>query len=61
MKRNKLNLILPLLFALFLVGGLFIGNQLNRITEQDKFAVYPKVNKISGIIDYITQEYVGRS
>jgi len=58
MKRKKLNLILPLLFALFLVGGLFIGNQLNRITEQDKFAVYPKVNKISGIIDYITQEYV---
>ncbi len=58
MNRKKINIILPLLLALFLIGGMFIGNRLNRITEQDRFAVYPKVNKISGIIDYITQEYV---
>ena len=58
MKRNKLNVILPLLFALFLVGGMLIGNQLNSISEFNKFHVYPKVNKISGVIDYIAAEYV---
>ena len=31
MKRNKLNIILPLLLALLLIGGMFIGNQLNRV------------------------------
>ncbi len=58
MKKGKLNIILPLLLALFLIGGMLIGNQLSRISEADSFAVYPKMNKISGVIDYITQEYV---
>ena len=58
MKRKKLGIILPLLFALFLVGGMLIGNQLNRISEFNKFHIYPKVNKISGVIDYIASEYV---
>ena len=58
MKFNKLSIILPLLFAVFLVGGMLIGNQLNRISEFNDFHVYPRVNKISGVIDYITQEYV---
>jgi len=58
MKLKKLGIILPLLFALFLVGGMLIGNQLNRISEFNKFHIYPKVNKISGVIDYIASEYV---
>ena len=58
MKNNRINIILPLLLALFLVGGMLIGNKLNRISEPDSFTVYPRVNKISGVIDYITQEYV---
>ncbi len=58
MKRNRLNIILPLLFALFLVGGMLIGNQLNRISSFNKFNVYPRGNKLSGVIDYIISEYV---
>jgi carboxyl-terminal processing protease len=58
MKKSKFNIILPLLFAVFLVGGMLIGNQLNRISEPNEFAIYPRVNKISGVIDYIAQEYV---
>ncbi len=55
---KKINIILPLLLALFLVGGMLIGNQLNRISQPESFTVYPRVNKISGVIDYIAQEYV---
>ncbi len=58
MKKSKFNIILPLLFAVFLVGGMLIGNQLNRIAEPNEFAIYPRMNKISGVIDYIAQEYV---
>ncbi len=58
MKKSKINIILPLLLGLFLVGGMLIGNQLNRVSHPDSFAVYPKMNKISGVIDYISQEYV---
>jgi carboxyl-terminal processing protease len=58
MKKSRFNIILPLLFAVVLVGGMLIGNQLNKISEPNEFAIYPRVNKISGVIDYIAQEYV---
>lgn len=58
MKNRKINIILPLLLTLFLVGGMLIGSQLNRISEPDSFSVYPRTNKLSGVIDYISQEYV---
>ncbi len=58
MKKSKFNIILPLLFAVFLVGGMLIGNQLNKISEPSEFAIYPRMNKISGVIDYISREYV---
>jgi len=50
--------LLPLLLALFLVGGMLIGNMLSRISKLDRFQIYPKKNKISAVIDYIVQEYV---
>lgn len=58
MRKAKINIILPLLLALFLVGGMLIGNRLGRISDVENFAVHPKVNKISGVIDYISREYV---
>ncbi len=58
MKKIKFNIILPLLLAVFLIGGMLIGNQLNRISEPNEFAIYPRMNKISGVIDFIAQEYV---
>ena len=58
MKKSKFNIILPLLLAVFLVGGMLIGNRLNKISEPNEFAIYPRMNKISGVIDYVAQEYV---
>jgi carboxyl-terminal processing protease len=58
MKKRRFNIILPLLLAVFLVGGMLIGNRLNKISEPNEFAIYPRMNKISGVIDYVAQEYV---
>src|SRR4030042_3839870 len=56
--NKKINIFLPLLLSLFLAGGMLIGNQLTRITVADRFQIYPKSNKLTGIIDFIEQEYV---
>jgi len=58
MKKIRFNIILPLLLAVFLIGGMLIGNQLNKISEPNEFAIYPRMNKISGVIDFVAQEYV---
>jgi len=58
MKKKRINIILPLLFAVFLVGGMLIGNLLNKISDPNEFAIYPRMNKISGVIDFVAQEYV---
>ena len=58
MRLKRLNIILPLLFALFLVGGMLIGNQMNKISAHKDFQLYPRGNKLSGVLDYITSEYV---
>lgn len=49
---------LPLVLALFLVGGMLLGNMLSRLSRDTRFQVYPRSNKISNVIDYITAEYV---
>jgi len=57
--QNKRTVIfLPLLLAVFLVGGMLIGNLLSRISRLDQFQVHPRTNKITGVIDYIAEEYV---
>ena len=58
MRRSRFNIIIPLLLALFLIGGMLIGHQLNKISEPNEFSIYPRANKISGVIDYISKEYV---
>ncbi|MBL7113587.1 MAG: S41 family peptidase [Bacteroidales bacterium] len=49
---------LPLVLAIFLVGGMLLGNMLSRLSSTDRFQVYPKNSKISNVIDYISAEYV---
>jgi len=49
---------LPLVLAIFLVGGMLLGNMLSRLSKSDRFQIYPKNSKISNVIDYISAEYV---
>jgi carboxyl-terminal processing protease len=56
--KNKLSIILtPILFALILVIGIFMGKSMNKGGE-DHFMVYPKVDKLHAVINYIVQDYV---
>jgi len=57
-QNKRITTLLPLLLALFLVGGMLIGNMLSRISKLERFQVHPKTSKINAVIDYIAQEYV---
>jgi len=57
--KNKTSVIIaPILFAIVLVLGIFIGKLMNSPSNDNKFVVYPKVDKIHAVLNYINQEYV---
>jgi len=62
MKLNikNINVYLPVIIALVLVAGIFIGLQFDRgNNNDDRVFIYPRPNnKISNVINYIEEEYV---
>ncbi|MBK6642237.1 MAG: PDZ domain-containing protein [Bacteroidetes bacterium] len=59
--KQKMNLMMPILFALVLGGGIFIGTKLNVpfIQERSIFSAGSShFNKFSDVLTYIQQEYV---
>ncbi|MCT4640471.1 MAG: S41 family peptidase [Bacteroidales bacterium] len=57
-KFVKYKVIMPLILALTLVGGILLGFVLAPNGDSGNLLIYPTVNKISGVIEYIKQEYV---
>lgn len=56
--KNKTSIIIaPILFAIMLVLGIYIGKLMNN-QANDSYVVYPKVDKLHAILNYINQEYV---
>ena len=56
--KNKISIIIaPILFAIVLVLGIYIGKLMNR-QSNDPFVVYPKVDKLHAVLNYILQDYV---
>ncbi len=49
---------LPLLFAIVLIMGMLIGVKLVERTTGSSMFVYPKTDKLSGILNFIEREYV---
>jgi len=49
---------MPVILALMLIAGMYIGSRLSAINNENKFFIYPQVNKITSIINYIAEEYV---
>lgn len=49
---------LPIIFALLLVAGIFIGIKLSRNGATDRLLVYPRADKINSILDMIEDTYV---
>ena len=56
--KNKISIIIaPIIFAIVLVIGIYLGKLMNRQADTP-FVVYPKVDKLHAVINYIKQEYV---
>lgn len=59
---TKITTYLPILFALVLITGIYIGREINPSFSIDKsllpFNQHKKYNKLSDIINYIEQDYV---
>jgi carboxyl-terminal processing protease len=57
-QNSKRSIWLPVLFALVMACGIFIGQLINRNSHPNKFTIYPKNDKVGNVIDYISEEYV---
>ena len=57
--KNRLSVIIvPIILAIVLVIGIFVGKLMNTQTSNNPFVVYPKVDKLHAVLNYISQEYV---
>ena len=58
MQNKKLQIWLPLIFALVMVWGMFIGYQLNGVSRSNKFFSSSSGGTISEVLDLIRNKYV---
>ena len=57
--KNRISVILvPIIIAIILIIGIFVGKLMNSSTSNNPFIVYPKADKLHAVLDYINQEYV---
>lgn len=51
-------LIAPVLFSIAIVLGIFIGRYYKSNEAENMFYIYPRTDKLTNVINYITREYV---
>lgn len=49
---------MPFFFATTLVAGMYIGKQMTGGNSDQQYVIYPRTDKVSKILSYITREYV---
>jgi carboxyl-terminal processing protease len=49
---------LPILLAVFLVAGMFIGTRMKPVGTKQSLFIYPKTDKFNTVLNYIESEYV---
>lgn len=57
MKNNKFSVYIPVLLALTLIAGIFIGNKLVR-NSGNSYTALSKINKLDAIVDLVQNAYV---
>ncbi|UCG27053.1 MAG: S41 family peptidase [Bacteroidales bacterium] len=57
-ENKKSAVYLPILLAIVLVGGILIGLQLHKTGNNQSFNIYPKPDKLNGVVNFIESEYV---
>lgn len=59
MKKNStIAIIGPLAFAIAIIGGIFVGMNFNKKAVDNRFIIYPRVDKLNSILNYIEEDYV---
>src|SRR5512145_1490913 len=57
-KNKGYVLYMPLIIAVAVVAGIFIGRFYNGSNAENKFIIIPKANKLDNVLNYIENEYV---
>lgn len=57
MNKNRI-VFLPIIMAILLVAGIYIGHEFNFNQNDQRFFIYPQTNKLNSILNYIDEEYV---
>ncbi len=57
-KKNHIRIYMPLIIAAFTVGGMFIGFYFNGGNNEKQLVIYPRNDKITNIINYVSDNYV---
>lgn len=56
--RRRMSFYLPLIIAIALIAGIFIGRMYNRGAADNRLIIVPKANKLDNILNFIADEYV---
>ena len=56
--RRRMSFYLPLIIAVAMIAGIFIGRIYNRSAADNRLIIVPKANKLDNIINFIADEYV---
>ena len=57
-KNNRRAIITPLVIALAIIVGIFLGRYYKNTQVEKRFYIYPRTDKLSNIINFIHDEYV---
>ncbi|NJM14755.1 MAG: hypothetical protein HC896_04710 [Bacteroidales bacterium] len=52
--QNKpFSVLMPIVISLSIIAGIFIGISFNRKPVDSRFIIYPRVDKLNSVLDYI--------
>jgi carboxyl-terminal processing protease len=57
-KKNLTRILLPCIIAVSVIGGMFIGRYYGSQQPDNKYIIYPRTDKLTNVINYISKEYV---
>ena len=59
-KDNRIAYFYPVILAFAIVAGIIIGRYYSSIYSEKRFYIYPRVDKLNNILNYIEKEYVDK-
>lgn len=57
-RKNTLRIFMPIILAVTLIAGMLLGLKLSEKKTDQQYVIYPRTDKVSKILSYITREYV---